>query len=505
VPVLGHYNPNVALDLTSQLRKGASVDVFLPGTTTRPTIYTTSAGTLAKANPIITDATTGGFDFYAPPGFYDIVIAGTTYRISIVGPAGSSVSASALFTKGDDSTDNTTQLQAALNAGSVYTHTPSGGAGMGSVSSIHLEPGVYRISDTLTLPSYCRIFCPGRAVIRQMDSTKDILYTATGYMLDLDGVCLSGGKRQIAFGNNNTNTSMVSIRNGELASNNADFAIDLFAVAPATNLSAVVTIERCKIVNPYKTLRNAYGCSVRVNDTWLQTGDNSADGAQFENHDELTLDRLYTVPGASSPTTNMRWIDNYSKVYANHCRFGGEYSGIPTVYNYAPISTAYPYDQGGVVSIRNSPILAIGGTGTTGCLIRLFQLPQLIEVADNSAVTRDSNPWIIDNISGGVAAAITAINVYSFAGLKAYNNAGLLYLDETGIPAAMLANQGKYRVMIESTHLYTNCVVRGATGLAASRPAASDAGAAGQFFNTTTGKLNISTGSAWVHADGSAA
>jgi hypothetical protein len=56
---------------------GASVTVYLTGTTTLATLYSDSGGTIPKTNPLTTD-TLGGFSFYATDAHhYDLLIAGT--------------------------------------------------------------------------------------------------------------------------------------------------------------------------------------------------------------------------------------------------------------------------------------------------------------------------------------------------------------------------------------------------------------------------------------------
>ncbi len=70
--LFGHANPDVLLDVGSQLLKGAAVTVRPKGdAVTLAAIYSTPAGT-PKSNPFNTDATSGTYDFYALPGHYDL-------------------------------------------------------------------------------------------------------------------------------------------------------------------------------------------------------------------------------------------------------------------------------------------------------------------------------------------------------------------------------------------------------------------------------------------------
>lgn len=61
----------------------ATITVYLPGTSTKATIYANVEGSVTKDNPFQTDSY-GRFQFFATAGYYDIEISGTgitTYKI----------------------------------------------------------------------------------------------------------------------------------------------------------------------------------------------------------------------------------------------------------------------------------------------------------------------------------------------------------------------------------------------------------------------------------------
>lgn len=74
---LAHFNPEVLLDnATSAIKKGASVLVYKADGTTVASIYSSPSGA-TKANPFLTDATSGNFDFYGTDPGYTLKVDGT--------------------------------------------------------------------------------------------------------------------------------------------------------------------------------------------------------------------------------------------------------------------------------------------------------------------------------------------------------------------------------------------------------------------------------------------
>jgi hypothetical protein len=79
------YNDSVTT-LRGDAVGGASVTVYLAGTTTKATIYLYGSTAVEKSNPTYTDGY-GRYFFYAEPGLYDLTIAGSnviTYTVEDV-------------------------------------------------------------------------------------------------------------------------------------------------------------------------------------------------------------------------------------------------------------------------------------------------------------------------------------------------------------------------------------------------------------------------------------
>jgi hypothetical protein len=69
------YNDSVTT-LRGDAVGGASVTVYLAGTTTKATIYLYGSTAVEKSNPTYTDGY-GRYFFYAEPGLYDLTISGS--------------------------------------------------------------------------------------------------------------------------------------------------------------------------------------------------------------------------------------------------------------------------------------------------------------------------------------------------------------------------------------------------------------------------------------------
>jgi hypothetical protein len=126
---------------------GASVAVYLDGTSTLATLYSgASTGTSTISNPTYTD-TYGRFFFYASPGVYDLTISGTnvvTYTIEdvvVAGPPTSGVfDVTTYGAVGDGLTDDAAAIQAAIDA------CEAAGGG-----KILVPPGEYSTESTISV------------------------------------------------------------------------------------------------------------------------------------------------------------------------------------------------------------------------------------------------------------------------------------------------------------------------------------------------------------------
>lgn len=198
----GHYNPNVSLDpVASALLKGATVTVYQPGTTTLASIFSSRTGG-AKANPFTTDATTGNFDFWAPPGEYDLRVgAGPTVRITVLsGPTLLGANAYIVYVdnqNGDDAHDGRTPETAKKTIETAYAALPAAYGGL--IRIITRGTGFFDVLAPMVFykPTYIDGIGVDSVALRRKFSGPIFTWKAAGglYRLTLDDDGQGGGAR----------------------------------------------------------------------------------------------------------------------------------------------------------------------------------------------------------------------------------------------------------------------------------------------------------------------
>lgn len=95
---------------------------------------------------------------------------------------------------------------------------------------------------------------------------------------------------------------------------------------------------------------------------------------------------------------------------------------------------------------------------------------------------------------------------YEFsAEVDAVDSSVIVFSDSPTIDWTITGSGTKADPLVVSAATAVGTVTRLPSYTTAGRPSAATAGAGGAIWNTTTSKINVSTGAAWVHADGSAA
>jgi hypothetical protein len=268
------YNDSVTT-LRGDAVGGASVTVYLAGTTTKASLYfyNTSAGT-AKANPTYTDGY-GRYYFYVLPGTYDITISGTnitTYTVEdvrVFSDAGYTYPVEYYGAVANDGVDDTAAIQAAITAA---------GAARGTVE---FAGGSYSISSTLTVSGdYTTI--RGPAVIVRAGS-----WTSASAMLKInaaEGVIISDVS---VDGNDSTavyvpTSVRIGIQVAPGSENTAINGVDVYNVhgdgiyVGATGAAPIST----RITNCYITGNRRNGISVTNGSDVLVSGCTVADNYQ---------------------------------------------------------------------------------------------------------------------------------------------------------------------------------------------------------------------------------
>jgi hypothetical protein len=74
------YGPESIRYPSGRPAAGEPIDVTLPNSNVKATLYTDATGMQAASNPVVTDSL-GNLSFYAEDGEYDLVVRGTRIRI----------------------------------------------------------------------------------------------------------------------------------------------------------------------------------------------------------------------------------------------------------------------------------------------------------------------------------------------------------------------------------------------------------------------------------------
>ena len=304
--------------------------------------------------------------------------------------------------------DVTAAIQAAVDYATstqlVTNTTGAAGRPKASISNIIFPKGKYLISDAITFagtPTYVNVFSFDNAYISQSNAAKSTFIYPDAYINRIQGIYFNGGVSSIRISGTNRDAGRIIISDCDFEKTTS-FAINVFDTSPYTGLqSATVHIWDCRVINCAQFLR-ASSDDTWVNNTWVEVDNTStmaANTAVIENRaGVLHLDKLEGIPaigtsGAGRPV-GVRWIDNYGKIVADGCRFGGEDAGIPIVYNYIGVSQTSPYNDGGSIIIRNSQIPSGPTAQADSCVIYCAtQIPQYITIKD--CYGQSSTPMVI--------------------------------------------------------------------------------------------------------------
>ncbi|MBI2847852.1 MAG: hypothetical protein HYX83_01610, partial [Chloroflexi bacterium] len=110
-----------------------------------------------------------------------------------------------------------------------------------------------------------------------------------------------------------------------------------------------------------------------MDNPWISTDPNAADSGVILNRGFFHLKALIGVPR----NTDQRWVDNYSEVFIDRCRFGGESGGLPMVRNFT---------AGGEVLIQNSWLMiyaSFTGKPKPITVVECKEIPGLIALRGN--------------------------------------------------------------------------------------------------------------------------
>jgi Phage T7 tail fibre protein. len=304
----------------------------------------------------------------------------------------------------------------------------------GTTPRVIVRAGDYSISDALVLPPYLNLEGEECLITQTGGVTKDIFF-GEAYLWTIQGFNMAGGRNQINFYNNNTNSAMVEIMNCDLQLADG-FGINTFATGNGpggawAHLSTECNIHKVRILSCKQAIKNV--CDhMSISQSWIQADKSNivASTAQIINRgtsatDPDALTRLhikdtFMIPNVGAlgvdRVAGVRWVDNYGSFNASHTRFGGESGGMQIVAQLGAPNTTFPWNSQEVGFF--SCFLFAGPDGAADSCVMAIQgqLPNRFVMRDCTGPL--SSPIIANLSSLNIPAYMTAFEAAS--GRKAY-------------------------------------------------------------------------------------
>lgn len=332
--------------------------------------------------------------------------------------------------KGDNVTDDTLAIQAAINAaialGQGYGRfnlkpAPLENFAVVTRPSVFFPKGTYRISNRLEFNNTL-IFKGENSIIYQTDATKDIFWTEGPYINEFEKLIFVGGNRQIFV--QNGPTGQTGIEGAFVKITDCEFqASESYAVRTQDSGGGggfFTDIQKCRFFGGklFGYFRHDQ-CSIA--DCWIGTySEQPADTALFYCAAATVFKNNVLVPGLdyAQPGDTRRYIDSYSGIFIHNNRFGAEGGGgMPIVYSFhdQSLSDVYPY-QGAIISITDNHIVADGSASRLDKAFIVLKrgLPQGITI-ENNAYSFDG-PYIRTNKMSGSYANLSTYLSTAFVG-----------------------------------------------------------------------------------------
>ncbi|MCE9643420.1 MAG: glycoside hydrolase family 55 protein [Candidatus Andersenbacteria bacterium] len=346
------------------------------------------------------------------------------------GPCQNAINVKDYGAKGDGSADDTKAIADASTASKTSVRASGAiNAYIGSSDPICFPAGDYKISNELALKAYANIYGEGDVRITQSCASCNIFVFRGGYTITLRNIHFIGGKNQIFFENNNTDTTTVAIENSQFESAN-DYAIYTNGTSDG-HLSAEISIYASKFINSRKVMRNVAD-HVIMRDSSIVVSKNNFDansGAIWNRESSSIFFNNVTATANLNGVSQVRWVDNNGNFFVDKSIFAGENGGIPIVYQFGAPITAYPF-MGKSVVIRNSKISA----GSDTVIVLKEAVPQLVLMQGN---TYSATHHVFSD-AASLAGYIDAVNKVMPLSLKTQAfNIQVEDVSQANVPAAL--------------------------------------------------------------------
>jgi hypothetical protein len=291
-------------------------------------------------------------------------------------PVLAQISVKAYGAVGDGYTDDTAFIQAAFNAAQAQNRSHAAWTSMSSLPTVVFPNGVYRITQTILLPSQIRVIGENNSIIKCDTPITAFRGDWSLYRAVIQNLSFSEFSTAIAFSNfvtSNLDRASVLITECTFDNrwNNTGLAIDAFP--PGTNGSNATNlrIEHCTFCN-VRVLRSRCDWAV-VEHCWVST-DLMTDYVIENNGGVLTISNLIGVPGSGPATA---WVNNIGTaegggvLYLVHNRFGGE--AATDIVHHTGVAK-------GLVQLDNNAIYA---ADDNRCIVRCETIPETLSITNN--------------------------------------------------------------------------------------------------------------------------
>jgi hypothetical protein len=238
------------------------------------------------------------------------------------------------------------------------------------LTEVVVPKGVYRLDQTVQVPPRVILRGAGHATLVQPKDAKGAVLAATDARhLLIQNLDFRDCDRGIEIATRASTRSDILIDNCSFH-RVRDCAISCLSGkgdAAETNRT-VLRVSDCTFVLPRVLIHNAR--LALLDNAWISSTSTEATGI-IVNRGTLHLKSLCGVPGGGK---DLRWVDNYHRVFADRCRFGGEGGGVPSVVNYT---------AAGEVLVQGSWLSSHGGNQARITSIDCEEIPELVALRDN--------------------------------------------------------------------------------------------------------------------------
>ena len=302
---------------------------------------------------------------------------------------------------GDGKKDDTAAIAAALKAAARKIRDPY------NPQTVYFPSGVYLVKGTLKVD---RVSLRGNnAVIVQQDPEATTFDYINFWHASVKGLVFKGGKGHIAAVNDNLDKSLFFVENCKFF-----WCTGTALMTRKGAQSTLFTIEKSEFIHCIGSIDSDSDWTV-IRDVWIMNNKDMKNSAVIVNrHGYMTVDNLLGVPLCNGQS--QRWIDNYGRLTATNCRFGGEGGGFTAVYNFAKYSKLPALPN--TVVLRECEVDA-HTSGLQDCAVYCVEVPNLVAIENcHSTFSKGVvvNPAIkLDNYFFGEK------NVFNF---HAYGNVG---------------------------------------------------------------------------------